>query len=74
MPGRKVAGIQQKRRSGSGRECGDARSGPENANQAAGSERESEEKTVQRKVLAHQEISGLPEKPHEDRGEEAAEK
>ena len=65
--------MQQKRRSGYGTMCGDVRSGLENTNQAAGSEREIEEEKEQCEVLAHQEEQNLPEKLHEERGEEAVE-
>ena len=59
-------GMQQERRSGDGRECRNARSGPANANQAAGSKREGKQKEERCEVLAHQEKQNLPQKLHED--------
>ena len=51
VSGRKVARVQQMKRGGYERKCGNARSGPGNTNQAAGSERNGEEKKVRCEIL-----------------------
>ena len=67
------AASRQQRRSDDDRQCWNSPSGPENTNQAIGSEREGKKKKVRCEILAHQENSGLPEKLHEDWCERAVE-